>query len=129
MSRKSDKTPGERTFDTVRARYQGWFGEGRRSLPGREVSDGSEYWDETSRSGGGEMSRMVMMGIGGVLGLGLLVLAGLSFANAASWADVGRDGAQVGYAVVGVFLTIAGLGAILATWNHNFRVAGRPAHH
>jgi hypothetical protein len=37
----------------------------------------------------------------------------------------------VGWTLTGVFLTIAGLGASVATWNHNFRVTTRPpeAHH
>lgn len=121
---------GDSTQETVRARYQQWFGKGRRPLPGRAVHDGSEYWDETEASGGGEMSRLVLMGIGAVIGLTLLALAGLSFLNATKWGDVHRDGAAIGYTLVGIFLTIAGLGALIATWNHNFRVVGSaPAHH
>jgi hypothetical protein len=119
---------GDRTFETVRARYKDWFGGGPRRLPGRDVHEGAEYWEETDASGG-EMSRMVMMGIGAALGLALLGLAGLSFATAAAWDDYARDGAFLGYMLVGIFLTIAGLGAILATWYHNFRVVGGPAAH
>ncbi len=120
---------GDQTQKTVQARYQQWFGKGPRPLPGRAVHDGAEYWDEPETSGGA-MSKMVLMGIGAVVGLILLALAGLSFANAGEWADAGRDGASFGYTLVGFFLTIAGLGALLATWNHNFRVVGgAPPHH
>lgn len=121
---------GDRTQETVRARYKQWFGSGRRPLPGRAVHDGSEYWDETDASGGGGgMGRMVLMGIGAVTGLVLLALAGLSFVNAAKWGDYARDGAALGYTLVGFFLTLAGIGALLATWNHNFRVVGGAAAH
>ena len=76
------------------------------------------------------MSRMIPAAIGIGLGVLLLALAGLSFYTAGSWAEFGRDGAQTGYALAGVFLTIAGLGGIVATWNHNFRVlTRRPSHH
>lgn len=118
---------GDRTFDTVRARYKDWFGKERRPLPGRDVWDGSEYWD--TEPSGGEMSRMVLMGIGLVVGLVLLGLAALAFVTAAAWNGYARDGAFVGYMLVGFFLTIAGVGCIAATWNHNFRVVNRPAHH
>ena len=71
----------------------------------------------------------VLVGFG--VGLSLLILAGIAFYSAAQWAAFARDGAQVGYNLVGVFLTIAGVGALLATYNHNFRLPnqGAPAHH
>lgn len=119
---------GERTFDTVRERYQGWFGSGRsRRLPGRDVSYGDENWD--ADTSGENMSKVVLLGIGVVIGLVLLGLAALSFATAAKWEGYARDGAFVGYSVVGFFLVVAGLGSIIATWNHFGRAAKRPAAH
>jgi len=124
----SDKDTGERTFETVRARYRARFGSGPAGfLPGRQVSDGDYDWDENAQ--GGEMNKMVPMGIGGGAGLTLLALALLSFTNAAKWSDLARGGAATGYTLVGFFLTVAGLGAILATWNHVFRAADQPSHH
>lgn len=119
---------GERTFETVRGRYQGWFGSGRdRRLPGRDVSRGDEGWDDDAS--GENMSKAVLLGIGVVVGLGLLALAALSFATAAKWNGYAREGAFVGYTVVGLFLVVAGLGSIVATWNHHARAANRPAAH
>lgn len=124
----SEKDTGARTFETVRARYKGRFGSRPAGfLPGRQESDGDYDWDENER--GGEMNRMIPMGIGAGAGLTLLALALLSFSNAAKWSDVARDGAATGYTLVGFFLTVAGLGAIFATWNHLFRAAGQPSHH
>lgn len=122
------QTGNEGTFRTVRGRYQDWFGAGDRgSLPGRTIADDDD--DPRVGAGGGEMSRTVLLAVGVGLGLALLALAALSFANAAEWGDIARDGAAVGYALVGVFLLIAGLGAIVATWNHLFRAAVTPGGH
>lgn len=121
-------TGSEGTFGTVRGRYRDWFGgRDRGSLPGRVIAD--DYDHPGAGAGGGEMSKMVLLAIGVGTGLALLALAALSFANAASWGDIARDGAAVGYAVVGLFLLIAGLGAIVSTWNHLFRAAAQPAGH
>ncbi len=78
------------------------------------------------------MSKVVLTVIGVGIGLTLLVLAGIAFWTAAWWSDFERSGAVVGYSVVGFFLTIAGLGAVIGTWNHIFRVldpARAPVHH
>lgn len=121
-------TGSEGTFGTVRGRYRDWFGAGDRgSLPGRTIVD--DYDHPGAGAGGGEMSKMVLLGIGAGIGLVLLALSAYTFVNAGTWADIARDGAAVGYAVVGLFLLIAGLGAIVATWNHLFRAAGQPAGH
>ena len=76
-------------------------------------------------------SRPVAVLVGFGVGVLLLALALYAFMVAARWADVARDGAQVGYNIVGFFLTVAGVGALAATYNHNFRLPGRntPAHH
>ena len=105
-------TGSEGTFGTVRGRYKDWFGDHER--PG---------------AGGGEMSKMVLLAVGVGVGLMLLALMALSITNAIRWGAIDRDGAAVGYSLVGFFLTIAGLGAIFATLNHLFRAAGRSAHH
>ncbi len=119
---------GELTQRTVRGRYQAWFGRGDRgTLPGRTIASDDDHYPSASEGAG--MSKTVLMGIGVGIGLVLLLLAALSYGNAASWGGLGRDGAAVGYTLVGFFLTIAGLGAILATLNHNLRAAGRPAAH
>lgn len=123
-------TGSEGTFRTVRGRYQDWFGAGDRGfLPGRTVVSDDDFYDRPGAGdGGGEMSKMVLMAIGGGIGVVLLALAALSFVNAGQWADIARDGAGVGYGLVGFFLVIAGLGGILATFNHLFRAAN-PSHH
>jgi hypothetical protein len=74
--------------------------------------------------------RMVGMAVGFGAGVLLLVLAIVAGAAAASWAEVERSGAVAGYAVTAFFLTLAGLGALAATWNHVFRVIpGEAPHH
>jgi len=79
--------------------------------------------------GSTEMSRMVAASIGIGIGVVLLALAAYAFYTASYWASFERDGAQVGYTLAGVFLLIAGVGGILATWNHNFRVLVSPSEH
>ena len=71
------------------------------------------------------MGRTVFAAIGIGIGAILLLLAIFAFVTAANWGALDRDGAAVGYTVVGFFLTLAGIGGILATYNHNFRVLTR----
>jgi hypothetical protein len=74
--------------------------------------------------------RVVGMAAGFGIGTILLVLALVAATAARSWAAVDRSGAVVGYSIVTLFLTLAGLGAIIATWNHAFRVIpGDAPHH
>lgn len=78
---------------------------------------------------GADMSNKVFAAIGFGIGALILLLAILAFSTAAKWNGLGRDGAYVGYLLVGFFLTLAGVGGILSTWNHNFRVlAGKGGH-
>ena len=72
-----------------------------------------------------DMGRTVAAAIGIGIGAILLLLAIFAFVTAANWGGIGQDGAAVGYTLVGFFLTIAGVGGILATYNHNFRVLNR----
>ncbi|HEX6748397.1 MAG TPA: hypothetical protein VF092_13960 [Longimicrobium sp.] len=111
----------DRTGETVRARYRAWADanprpRGASAIGMPEVSEGA--------------LRMVALAAGMGIGLGLLALAATAFVAAQSWATIARGGAVVAYALTGIFLTIAGLGCIIAVLNHNFRVlAGPPAHH
>jgi hypothetical protein len=74
------------------------------------------------------MARLVVASIGIGTGVILLALAGFAFYTANYWASFGRDGAAVGYTLVGFFLLVAGGGGALATWNHHFRVLRRSDH-
>jgi hypothetical protein len=113
------------TFDTVRRRYDEW----RDSAP--PVHRRPVRSRPSGPTTGTNMSKRILTGIGVGTGFVLLVLAGLAFWASASWSGYGREGAATGYAVVGFFLTIAGIGGALATWYHNFRVLDpnrRPSH-
>jgi len=111
----------DRTEDTVRARYRAWADanprpRGPTAIGMPEVSEGTV--------------RMTAVAVGIVVGLGLLLLAATAFTASRSWGTIDRGGAVVAYFLTGTFLTIAGVGCIWATLNHNFRVlAGPPAHH
>jgi hypothetical protein len=73
-----------------------------------------------------DIGRTIFAAIGIGIGIILLILAIVAFVTAARWSDLDRSGAAVGYTLVGFFLTIAGVGGIIATYNHNFRVLVRP---
>lgn len=113
---------GESTYGSVRDRYRQWS-EGR-----PKPRSGSAISMPELPEG---VVRMAALGIGIGTGLFLLVLAATAYVAAGSWGDVERGGATVAYTLTGIFLTIAGVGCILATLNHLFRVlAGPPpAHH
>src|SRR5688500_1710602 len=106
-------------FETVEARYAAWSGGNppparRSAITVAEVSPAGEKSMGTA--------------IGGGRGLLLLALAGLAAYAASTWADAGRSGATVGYAITAFFLTLAGGGGLLAVWNHVARVIPRDAH-
>lgn len=109
------------TFRTVEGRYESWNDanprpRGRSALKVPVMSDAAE--------------QMVGMAVGFGAGVLLLVLAAVAAVAANSWAQVERSGAVVGYSVVAFFLVLAGLGALIATWNHAFRVIpGDAPHH
>jgi hypothetical protein len=113
--------PSERTEDTVRARYRAWADANPRPR-GVSAIGMPEVSDSTVRMAG--------TATGVLVGLLLLVLAVTAFVAARSWASIDRGGAMVAYNLTGIFLTIAGLGCIVATLNHVFGVLARPpAHH
>jgi hypothetical protein len=126
MRRRRDGA--ESTFETVRARYDAWAA----SRPPRPAYDAS--WSPREPEPPLAMGKLVLTAIGVGTGVVLLALAGYAFYSAAWWADAGREPAAIGYATVGVFLIVAGVGAIAATLNHMFRVLdpnrrAAPAHH
>lgn len=113
---KRDKDPGD-TFDTVRNRYDRW----EENAPPRGRAAGiASVLDNVSVSD--DVVRMVGVAVGVGTGVLVLGLAALSFYTAWQWGEIHRDGAATGYTLVGFFLTVSGVGAVLGTLNHNFRV-------
>jgi len=108
---------GDRTFDTIRSRYDNWA-EDRPPRPVAAYEDWSPRGHEPHMS----MGKIITTAIGVGIGVVLLILAALAFWTASNWAAFDREPAVIGYIVVGSFLTLGGLSAILATLNHNFRV-------
>lgn len=116
---------GDRTFDTIRSRYDTWA----ENRPERPVSD--EPWTPYQPEPGLSMGRMIPLAIGVGTGVILLALAAFALYTAFWWAGNGREPATIGYTLTGVFLIVAGIGGILATLNHNLRVldpSRKPAH-
>lgn len=109
------------TMDTVRGRYAAHAEahprpRGRSALKVPVLSDAAE--------------KAVGMAVGFGTGALLLLLALTAVLAARSWAQLDRSGAVVGYSITAFFLTLAGLGALIATWNHVFRVIpGEAPHH
>ena len=116
----------ERTYGRIRDKYDEYVdiraSKPERPRPTREV----EQRSYTPESGSHDMGRTVFAAIGIGIGFLLLVLSGTAFYAASTWADVGRDGASTGYTIVGFFLLLAGVGGMIATWNHNYRVLAQP---
>jgi hypothetical protein len=107
---------GDRTFETIRSRYDAWA-EDRSS-----VGAGASSWTPSAHEPQSAMPRMIIAAIGVGLGLVLLILAALSAWTAAQWAEMGREPAVIGYILITVFLCIAAIGAIAGSLNHAFRV-------
>jgi hypothetical protein len=120
---KNRHDEGTRTFDTIRNRYDDW------DHPDRVRATGSRGLFQIERQKDSPVGRIVTTAVGVGIGLILLGLAGYAFWTASWWNEIGREGAVVGYRVVGFFLVLAGAGCIAATVNHNFRVlTRRPSH-
>jgi hypothetical protein len=117
----------EATYGRVREQYDAWV-DSEANRPERDRLRRTDPYSPKPR-GNSDMSRLVFAGIGIGIGVVLLALSAYAFYTASYWAGFGRDGAQVGYILVGIFLLIAGIGGIAATYNHNFRVLVRPPTH
>lgn len=119
----------EGTYGRIADQYDEWV-EIEAGKPVRSEPYPPPQPTATKSKRGTDVSRIIFAAIGIGIGVILLALAGYAFYTASTWAEIDRGGASVGYTLVGLFLVIAGLGGILATWNHNFRVLTRPpAHH
>jgi hypothetical protein len=115
MSPKRD----DPTFDSVRKRHGEWR-EDNPIAPYRSALDFSEGLPIPELKPSVAKWVFLVMGLG--IGTGLLALAAVSLAASRSWTEAGRDGAALGYALPVLFLLVSGLGCILATYNHNFKV-------
>lgn len=113
---------GESTYGSVRDRYRQWSEDRPKPRSGSAI--GIPELPEGA-------TRLLALAVGLGTGVFLLVLAATAYYASGTWGEVERGGAVVAYFLTGLFLTIAGLGCILATLNHLFRVlAGPPpAHH
>lgn len=119
MSRKDERA--DDTFGTVRDRYREW-------------STANPRPRSASAIGMPELPESVARMLGTAVGMGtgalLLALAALAAYAAGTWGETGRPSAQVAWTIVAFFLAIAGLGALIGTWNHFQRVLRRePDHH
>ncbi|HEU0013161.1 MAG TPA: hypothetical protein VFQ45_05730 [Longimicrobium sp.] len=118
MSRRDELA--DDTFGTVRDRYRQWS-----TANPRPRGPSAIGMPELPESAVRLLGTAVGMGTGALL----LALAALAAYAAGTWADT-RPSAQVAWTIVAFFLTLAGLGAIIGTWNHFQRVLRRgPDHH
>lgn len=109
-----------KTYGSIARRYEEWVRiRTERPRPERVLPPQRPYTPEPQRN---DMGKNVAAAIGVLIGLLILALSAVSFGSAYRWMELGRDGAATGYTVVGFFLLIAGVGGIVATLNHNFRV-------
>ena len=117
----------ERTYGRIREKYDAWM-QNEAERPERDRLRRVDHYEHVPQ-GSSEMSRLIPAVIGFGIAVLLLALAGYAFYTSGFYGDHVRDGAQTGYAVVGVFLLIAGIGGLFAVYNHNFRVLTRPPSH
>ena len=113
---------GESSYGSVRQRFDSWSEANPRpksrtalGFPDIEVPE--------------SVIRTVALLVGVGTGLLLLALAATAYYAASTWAAIDRSGAALAYALVGLFLTVAGLAASLGTLNHLFRVLRSPGGH
>lgn len=110
----------ESTYGQIRDKFEEWEElQANRPPTPRVVAPRKPYTPQPAT--GADMGK-AFAGIGFGIGAILLLLAVLAFVTAGQWGDYSRGGAAVGYAVVGLFLLVSGIGGIAATWNHHFRV-------
>lgn len=118
---KHDEDLGEPTYSEVRRKFRDWH-DNRPPPPRRR-----RRYVPSAPALSPAVARPLFTALGAGIGLLLLLLAAISFYAASTWGAIARDGAAVGYAVIGFFLAVAGFSAIVASWNHNYRVATRTA--
>ncbi len=113
---------GESTYKTVRDRFSSWSADNPRprsksalGFPDIGIPEG--------------VVRTLALAVGVGTGALLLGLAAIAYYASGTWAGIERSGAALAYLLVGIFLTIAGLGASLGTLNHIFRVLRSPGGH
>lgn len=112
------------TFDTVRARHQGWSEANPRPRSRSALANVRipEMSDQTEKAAG------TVVGLGAVALLFLLAIVAIVAAR--SWYAIDRSGAGLGYAISAFFLLLASLGGIAAIANHLFKVIpGEAPHH
>lgn len=116
------------TYGSIRRRYDEWVEivANKPVVERAALAPARPYTPQPERN---DMSKTVFAAMGIGIGLLLLLLAAWAYAVSAKWAGLDRSGAAVGYLLVGLFLTISGVGGIFATWNHNFRVMARGGGH
>lgn len=116
------------TYDDVRDRYDEFLEiQSRKPVLQRTLPPQKPFSPEAGSES--DMSKNLFAAIGVGIGVVLLALAGYAFYVASVWGDARLSGAATGYVIVGFFLTLAGLGGIAATLNHNYRVLARPPSH
>jgi hypothetical protein len=115
------------TYQGIADKYDEWLQIQKSKPAPARVRSSKPYVHERHQDS--DMGRTVFAAIGIGIGLVLLLLSGLAFATAARWGSYELASAQVGWNLVGFFLLVAGLGAIISTWNHNFRVLVSPPEH
>lgn len=118
----------QQTYGRIREKYEAWV-ENEANRPERDRLRRVDPAPVVTYRESSDMSRLISAAIGIGLGVLLLALAGYAFYTASYYGSFERAGAQTGYTLVGVFLIIAGVGGIAATWNHNFRVLTRGSNH
>jgi hypothetical protein len=116
----------ERTYGGVADKYDEWVELESRPAQRERIRRTDPHEPKSRGRGNSDMSRLVFAAIGFGIALVLFILALVAFSTASSWAGYDRDGAAVGYILVGVFLLIASIGGAAAIYNHNFRVLVRP---
>ncbi|MBD0319031.1 MAG: hypothetical protein ICV87_01760 [Gemmatimonadetes bacterium] len=113
---------GESSYKSVSDRFDSWS-----AANPRPKSKSALGFPEVNIPEGVVRTLALAVGLG--VGALLLVLAATAYYASSTWGAVDRSGAALAYALVGLFLTIAGLGASLGTLNHIFRVLRAPAAH
>ena len=113
---------GDSSYKTVSDRYDNWSA----ANPAPKSRSALGFPDINIPEG---VIRAVALAVGVGIGTLLLVLAATAYYAAGTWSEIDRSGAALAYALVGLFLTIAGLGAALGTLNHIFRVLRSPGGH